>query len=80
MKDGAVNMEEKEVVEYIILENGKKYYIAEEKNNYVLLVNSENEEEFCIRKNVVRDGEEFIETLDSDQEFDEAAKLFAIAN
>lgn len=70
-------MEETVKLEYIILENGQKYYITEEKEGYVLLVNSENDEDFCIRKNVVKeDGNSYIVTLDSDEEFDKAILLF----
>lgn len=73
-------MEETEMLEYIVLENGNKYYITDEKNDYVFLVNSENPEDFCIRKNVVRDGQEYIESLASEEEFDTAIKLFTPTN
>lgn len=63
-------------LEVITLENGIEYAIAKEINNYVLLVNPENPKDFCIRKNVVKDGKEFIESLDSDEEFDTAMDLF----
>lgn len=70
-------MEDNVKLEYIILENGQKYYITEEKEGYVLLVNSENDDDFCIRKNVIKeDGKEYIVTLDSDEEFDKAMLLF----
>ena len=71
-------MEETVELEYIFLENGKKYYITEEVNDYVLLVNAEDDEDFCIRKNVKHeDGKEYIESLDSYEEFDKAFLLFA---
>lgn len=63
-------------VEVITLENGIEYGIVQEINNYVLLVNLNDEKDYCIRKNVIRNGEEFIESLDSDEEFDIASKLF----
>ena len=64
-------------VEVVTLENGKEYGIIKEINNYVLLVNTENEADYCIYKNVIKDGEEFLESLDSNEEFDTAIQLFA---
>ena len=64
-------------VEVVTLENGKEYGIVKEINNYLLLVNPENELDYCIRKNVVKNGEEFIETLESDEDFDKALDLFS---
>ena len=63
-------------LEVITLEDGKEYAIVKEINNYVLLINPEDELDFCIRKNVIKDGKEFIESLDSDEEFDKALALF----
>lgn len=64
-------------LEVITLENGTEYAIVKEIDNYVLLINPQDETDFCVRKNVVRDGKEFIESLDSDEEFDKAIALFA---
>ena len=69
-------MEEMKEFEVIILEDGIEYIIAHELENYVLLVNPKQEDDFCIRKNVVKDGKEYIESLDSDEEFDKALALF----
>ena len=63
-------------LEVITLENGTEYAVAKEINNYLLLINPENPEDFCIRKNVIKEGKEFIESLDSDEEFDNALELF----
>lgn len=63
-------------LEYITLENGKTYYIIQEKDNYVYLVNKDNQKDFCIRKNVIKEDGPYIESLDSKEEFDKAIKLF----
>ncbi|MBE6147975.1 MAG: hypothetical protein E7167_00470 [Firmicutes bacterium] len=63
--------------EMITLEDGVEYAVAHELENYVLLVNPQNVQDFCIRKNVIKDGKEFIESLDSDEEFDDALELFS---
>ena len=59
-------------LEQVTLENGTTYAIAKEINNYVYLVNPQNELDFCIRKNVNRNGEQYIEPLDSEEEFQKA--------
>lgn len=63
--------------EMITLEDGQEYAVAYEQDNYLLLVNPNDETDFCIRKNVVKDGQEFVESLDSDEEFDKALAMFA---
>lgn len=63
-------------LEVITLEDGIEYAIVKEINNYLLLINPENEEDFCIQKNTIKDGKEYIESLDSDEEFDNALLLF----
>lgn len=63
-------------LEVITLEDGIEYAIVKEINEYVLLINPNEEGDFCIRKNVVRDGKEYIESLDSDEEFESALALF----
>jgi hypothetical protein len=63
-------------LEIVKLENDKEYAIMRERQNYLYLVNTEDPEDICIRKNVVKNGVEFIESLDSKEEFDEALKLF----
>lgn len=64
-------------VESITLEDNKNYMVLMEKDNYVYLVEENNPENFCIRKSVVIDGEEFLTSLDSDEEFDKAFLLFS---
>ena len=62
--------------EVITLEDGIEYIVAQEINGYVLLLNPNDETDFCIRKSVKKDGQEYIESLDSDEEFDQALALF----
>lgn len=63
-------------LEQITLENGITYSIIREKENYVYLINPQDENDFCIRKNVIIDGEEYLQGLDNDQEFDYALSIF----
>ena len=63
-------------LEQITLEDGVTYSILKEKENYVYLINPQDENDFCIRKCVVRDGQEYIESLDSNEEFDYALSIF----
>ncbi len=68
----AITLEGREfvIVDEIIL-NGVKY---------VHLASAENYEDFCIRKIIVRDNEEILTGLDSDEEFDNALREFAKKN
>ena len=63
-------------LEQITLENGITYSIIREKENYVYLINPDDETDFCIRKNVIIDGEEYLKGLDNQQEFDYALSIF----
>ena len=63
-------------LEQITLENGVNYCIVKEKENYVYLINPQDENDFCIRKNIVHDGQEFLESLDTKEEFDYALSIF----
>ena len=62
-------------LEQITLENGITYSIIKEIDNYVYLINPQNENDFCIRKNVVRDGEEYLESLKDENEFKYALSI-----
>ena len=62
-------------IKYITI-NNIDYLIVIEKQGYLYLVNENNPKDFCIRKNKIIDGEEFVAPLDSDEEFDKALKLF----
>ena len=63
-------------LEQITLENGITYSIVREKENYVYLINPNDETDFCIRKNVIINGEEYLKKLESKEEFDYALSIF----
>ena len=64
----------------VTLENGHNYIIIEEKKyqdkSYVYLVNENDSNDFCIRKIITDGGIKKIVTLDNDEEFYSAIKLF----
>ena len=62
-------------LEQVTLENGITYSVIKEKENYVYLMNPQDENDFCIRKNVIINGEEFLEGLDSEQELNYALSI-----
>ena len=61
--------------------DGKEYYevsnVTYKGNKYSYIVNTKDEKDMCIRKNVIEDGEEYFETLDSDEEFNEICALYS---
>ena len=72
-------MEEKEY-NVITLEDNIEYTeidrIEDNNNIYVVLSDLENPENFCIRKLINENNEEFIIGLDSKEEFDKVLKIF----
>lgn len=60
--------------------NGKKYMevdkIDNNGNSYVYLSNKEDENDFCIKKIVAREGKIFYEGLKNEDEFDLAMMYF----
>lgn len=72
-------MEEKEC-NVVTLEDGIEYTEVDKiefnNNTYVFLSNLDNPENFCIRKLIKENEEEFIIGLDSDEEFDTILNLF----
>lgn len=72
-------MDEKEF-NVITLEDNIEYTeidkIEYNNNIYVFLSNLENPEDFCIRKLINKNNEEYIIGLESQQEFDEVLSLF----
>lgn len=64
----------------IILEDNKKYAELDTliNNNitYIFLSQLDNPENICIRKLKIKDNEEYIVGLDSNEEFDTILKLF----
>lgn len=63
-------------LEVVTLENKQEYYVVKELKNYLYLVNTNNKKDICIRKSVMLDNKEYIDTLDSEEEFKEALALF----
>ena len=70
----------KEEIEVITLEDGLDYEVIDEiienGTKYIYLSNEENEKDFCIRKEIIEEGQEFIVGLDSKTEFDKALLYF----
>lgn len=70
-----------ETINAITLEDGIQYAIIEEEiiNNtkYVFLSNIDDSEDFCIRKVINENNEDFLVGLDDDSEFDLALMHFA---
>ena len=65
----------------IKLEDGHDYVvvekIAKEEFYYVFLTNIKDMEDFCVRKEIEENEKVYLVGLDSDEEFEEAMKLFA---
>ena len=68
-----------EEVKVIDLEDGN-YIISDEISingiRYVFLTNEKDMLDFCIRKVVINNNEEYIDYLDTDEEFDAAMQAF----
>lgn len=71
-------MEEKEY-NIVTLEDNLEYAeletILHNNNKYILLSELNNPEKFCIRKIKIKNNEEYIVGLDSEEEFDTILKL-----
>lgn len=71
-------MEEKEY-NIVTLEDNLEYAeletVLHNNNEYILLSELNNPENFCIRKIKIKNNEEYIVGLDSDEEFDTILKL-----
>ena len=65
----------------ITLEDGIDYVIVDEIVNegtkYLYLVNKNDEKDFCVRKLIIEDGEEYVSGLDSTEEFNKTISIFA---
>ena len=70
-----------ETINVITLEDGIQYAVIDEishdNKRYVYLTNVDDYEDFCIRKVILENNEEFVVGLDDDAEFDLALMLFA---
>lgn len=56
--------------------DGIEYVVLEKVENYVYLVNPKNEEDVCIRKEIVEDGKTYLTGLDDEDEVYKALELF----
>jgi len=71
-----------EEIEYntLILENNKEYAeidtLTNNNNTYIFLSEINNPENICIRKIKIKDNEEYIVGLDTEEEFNTILKLF----
>lgn len=76
-------MEEKEY-NVVVLENGIEYTEVDRldynNNTYVFLANLDKDDDYCVRKLVVENNEEYIVGLDSKEEFDSVFDLFGKKN
>lgn len=62
--------------ETIFLEDGIEYLITDKIDNYIYLNNINDIEDFCIKKIIIKDNEEYIVGLDTDEEFFKALAIF----
>lgn len=69
-----------EVTNIVTLEDGIEYAVIDEiehnDKRYIYLVNINDYKDFCIRKIIIENNEQFIVGLDDDKEFDLALMLF----
>lgn len=67
-------------VNVITLEDNLEYMIintiVKNNNKYVFLANVDDEKKICIRKVISEDGKDYLEKLDSDEEFAEVLTEF----
>ncbi len=59
----------------ILLEDNQEYMVAKEINNYLLLINTKDMANFCIRKVIKKDNKEILTTLANDEEYEYALRL-----
>lgn len=71
-------------VEKVTLSDGITYIIVDEikleDKKFVYLTNENDVKDFCIKKSIIENDEEFFVGLDSDEEFDQAMLYFAKKN
>lgn len=65
-----------EEYETITLEDGIEYAIIDEIEEFVYLANINDPEDLAIRKNINKEGKDYISSLDNKEEFEKALKLF----
>lgn len=69
------------IANIVVLENGIKYTelsrVSYNDTDYVVLSNLSNPNDFCIRKLIKENNEDYIVGLDSKEEFDKIFALFS---
>ncbi len=67
-------------IDIVTLEDGKEYEvidaISNKGNNYLVLLNKMADKNFCLRKVLKEDNEEYMVKLDNKNEFTEVMELF----
>ena len=70
-----------EEIEVITLEDGKDYNVMDKLDQngftYLLLVNVDDDTDFCVRKEVIKEDKSYIAMLSSDEELQNVLKEFA---
>lgn len=70
-----------EEVKTIVLEDGLEYFLLDEleidNNKYYFLANMQNHKDICVRKQEIDNGEEYLVTLDSENEVAKVLAHFA---
>ena len=73
-----------EEVSTVVLENGLEYMemdkVLHEGITYILLVNCKNFKDFCVRKIVSIDGQEYLCSVDNEIEYNKVLNLFVKKN
>lgn len=64
------------IKETIILEDNLEYIVTDKIDNYLYLNNINDYKDFCVRKEIIEDNEEYIVGLDNEEELEKALKLF----
>ena len=64
------------IKETVILEDGLEYIVTDKIDNYLYLNNINDYKDFCVRKEIIEDNEEYIIGLDNEEELEKALKLF----
>lgn len=63
-------------VEVITLEDNKEYFVLREIDDYLYLVNTQDAKDITIRKNINKDGKNYVQKLESEDELKKALELF----
>lgn len=67
-------------IDVIRLENVMNYGIIDtithNDRNYLILLNTENDQDFCVRRVILKDNKEVVVKLDNQNEFEEIMNLF----